>query len=226
MDLSAIKTGTRLELEIYDEAGERIVPSFKSKFISAIDEKKAVIDAPIYGGILYPVHVNSEMFVFFVTSTSYYGFKARITGRQKIDNTAILEIEQLTDIIRFQRRQYFRFECSVPLRYRIYSSIEKSNAEKPPMIDTFTSDLSGGGLRMKAKESIELNTLLECELKLGEEYNISFIGRVLRSEKRKTRDKYEYEIGITYKKIDNRSKERIIKYIFAEQTRMLRKGLK
>lgn len=226
MELIEIKTGTILELEVFNESGERINPTFKSKFINAIDDKKAVIDAPIYAGILYPVHINSEMFVFFITDKNFYRFRAKTVGRSKTDYSAFLEIEKLTDIIKVQRRQHFRFVCSVPVRYRIHNPNGKNKGKIKPMNDAYTGDLSGGGLLLKTDEKIDVNTLLECELKLNDEDIVDFIGKVVRSEKEALpNSNYKYKIGVEYKKIENRNKERIIKYIFSEQTRMLRKGL-
>jgi c-di-GMP-binding flagellar brake protein YcgR len=224
MKLSDLNLGLKFELEIYNELDEIIKPSFVSQLEMIIDENRALIAAPIHEGVIYPVRVGSIMNVFFIQNKEDYRFRAMVSSRGIKDNIAMLNIEIGSEIQRIQRRQFFRFECTVPIKYRIVDFLD-AEYEKAPFKKTSTRDMSGGGLCFAAEEKIEAGTIIECELSLFENKTISFFGKVLRSIIRENNKKGIYEIGIEFKKIENKDREALIGYIFLEQRNLRKKGL-
>ena len=87
----------------------------------------------------------------------------------------ILVVELMSDLKKFQRRQYFRLECTLDIEYR---RLEDSDVEKikedPELIrdimesEPFTSaivlDISGGGVRFASEEKLEpdLKRSVDC----------------------------------------------------------------
>ncbi|HHW47818.1 MAG TPA: flagellar brake protein [Clostridiaceae bacterium] len=225
MKLTDIRTGVKLELEIYNEFNEKIIPTFVSQFEHALDEKTAVIYAPISEGNIYPVRKGWVMYVYFLNEDNLYRFKAKVKGRRLKSNVALLLIELLDEIERIQRRQFYRFECTLPVKYRVVDSMQDAEENDPPFVESVTKDISGGGICIKVKESVPTGSLVECELDLKETHKIKFYGIVARVSMREDDPVYSHEIGVLFKQIEKRHKEEIIKYIFAEQRKLRKKGL-
>jgi len=225
MKLTEIKTGVKLELEVFNDYNEKIGPTFVSQFEHAIDEKTAVIYAPIFEGNIYPVRKGWRMNVYFLNEDSLYRFMAIVTGRKVKSNVALLLIELQEDIERIQRRQFFRFECTLPVKYRVVDFLQESEENKPPFVESVTKDISGGGVCIKIKDVIPAGSLIEGELELSRTRKIKFYGVVTRVSIREEDSVYTHEIGVLFKNIDKKHKEEIIKYIFAEQRKLRKKGL-
>ncbi|MCX8130304.1 MAG: flagellar brake protein [Clostridia bacterium] len=231
MKLTELTIGNKLELELYDNEGKTIKPTFVSELEWVEDENIAVIAAPIYEGIIYPVPIGTYMEVYFTRKyedsgrIEMYKFRAEVLGRKTIDNIAVLEVEILSEIEKIQRRQFFRFECSIPIKYRQAVSFISEHNKGIQYKKTYTRDISGGGLCFVTEEKLEMNKILEIELTLAEDDVRNFFGTIVRVIKLEDTDRHCYEIGILFRKIDNKDREAIIKFIFVEQRKLRKKGL-
>ncbi|MCX7922394.1 MAG: flagellar brake protein [Clostridia bacterium] len=222
-NINELEIGTKLELEICDNNDEKAGLSFVSEFEWAVDEKTAYIAAPIYEGTIYPIRIDSILSVCFINNGDLYVFKARVIDRTVKDNIALLKIQICSEFERIQRRQFYRFECYIPVRYREVKEV--ANNSEVPFTTSMTRDLSGGGLCIVTEKMMEHDTLLECELELGEANKVYFTGRVVRITEKEVKGKYKYSIGVLFHDIENRDRESIVSYIFKEQRKLRKKGL-
>ncbi|OPZ84169.1 MAG: Flagellar brake protein YcgR [Firmicutes bacterium ADurb.Bin419] len=143
--------------------------------------------------------------------------------RDSKHNLALLKVQTRGQFEKIQRREFFRFDCCIPVNYREFEFTEEKTDQDKKFMDTVTRDLSGGGLCMRLKEPVEVNKLLECELYIPD--RVSFIGRVVRFTKYDSlQGSYRYEIGVVFEKIDKIGREKVISYIFQEQRKLLKKG--
>ncbi len=226
MKLSEIKTGTKLELEAFNTLNEKIDIKFVSQFETAVNEDEFIIAAPIIEGNVYPIRKGWKLNLYFLVKDNLYRIEAEVTGRKTIKNIAYLSAIKIGEIERVQRRQFFRFECSLPVRYRVMDmEPDKNSPEETEFIKTITKDLSGGGVSLLLKERMEAGLLLECELWLTDTDKISFKGKVVRCSESEVNANYAYEAGIQFYDIDYQDKEKIIKHIFTEQRKLIKKGL-
>lgn len=228
MNITDLKAGTRLELEIRERDNEQEFRTFVSEFEWMQEDGALVIAAPIYEGNVYPVRIGTPMNVYFSQKdgekAGQFRFKARVTGRGVIQNLAMLKIVMDSRIESIQRRQYFRQECSAPIQFRVVDTMNPAMNKGIPFIASITRDLSGGGLCMYLEEKIDKDELVECELTLEEEI-VRFYGKVLRVTRLETEGKFKFEAGIAFRKIENKEREAVIKYIFKEQRKLRKKGL-
>jgi len=79
----------------------------------------------------------------------------------------------LSEIRKIQRRDFFRFDCSIPISYRVVEK-DRINILQRRFIKSYTRDISGGGVCIRLKERIETGELLECELFLNDFNKVSF----------------------------------------------------
>lgn len=225
MKLENIQIGTKLELEMHDESDKNVKVRLVSQLEDCMDNKTATIAAPVYCGELYSIHIGSIMDIFFLREDKLYRFKANVTAREKSGNIAMLRIERLDNIQNIQRRQFFRFDCTIPVNYRVIDKSNEPGKMTVPYNSSITKDLSGSGLCMLVEEKLDEHAQLDCELYLEPDLRINFTGKIIRISKCDFESKYKYEIGLTYKSIDNKDREAIVKYIFNEQRRLRKKGL-
>lgn len=225
MKISEIVTGSKLELDVYDEMNEKIDILFVSQFEWSHDEESAVIAAPIHEGIVYPIRIGAFITAYFYKKSDVFKFSGEVVERGIIDNISLLKINIKSEIFKIQRRQFFRFEYDFPVKFREVSSLNPEYNLKTPFVKTVTKDLSGGGLSIYAMEKIEMNKMVEVELEIQANQCVKFFGKIVRVSKLDHEDKYNYDLGVSYKKIENRDKEAIIKRIFIEQRKLRKKGL-
>ena len=229
MNFTELKIGTKLELELIIDTGAGPNHKLVSEFEWSTGETTAVIAAPIHEGVIYPVRMGTVMNVYFFRKinnlTDLYRFKARVTGRGTSENIAFLNIVTESGFEKIQRRDYFRFECSLAINYRVIDSLNDSVNEEIKLNKTITSDISGGGLCLLLEEAIESGKIVECRINTAPNKVVRFYGKVVKCEKRKFEGKFKYEAGVIYTKIEYKDREEIVKYIFSEQRKLRKKGL-
>lgn len=229
MELSDVGIGTKLELELYDNSGERLEPTLVSEFEWLETESVAVIAAPIFEGKVVPLQINSVMNIYFIKKdgglNNLYKFNAIILSRDVSENLHILTVEKQGDIVKVQRRNYFRLDCFAEVKYRVVGESEDEAEKESSYVRTLASNLSGGGISLMLEEKIEPGSILECEMFSDQMRMVKFYGRVVRFEDTGREGKYRYEAGIAYIEINDNDRETIVRYIFDEQRKLLKKGL-
>ena len=220
MDLLDYKISSLLRLEIYDDNGEYIDRDFVSQFEEAIDAYEAYIAVPIVEGVVYAVRVGWVITVYMQEGNSFYRFQARVTQRLQVDGRPLLRILRLSDIDAAQRRKYYRFKCSIPLKYRVISNDRRDlNA---PYADGKTADISGSGLCFTSEVELDIDSLIECELMIDGTpvYLVGQIKRCARNTEERI-DRFDYQIGVLFSEIEEQKREMIIRFIFYEERRQL-----
>lgn len=225
MKTTDIEIGTKLELELFNHLGEKRENNFISELEGMDADNIAIIAAPIREGILYPVSVGSKLTAYFILQGQLYMFEGRVITRGKIENIAILKVEVTSNIEKIQRREFFRFDCQLTVKYRACSIDNKGGDPKAPFKKSITRDISGGGLCFLGDEKIEKGQILECELYLDELKAIQFLGEVIRVSKNDDNTKHSLSFGVAYKDIKSTDREAVIGFIFDQQRNLRRKGL-
>ncbi|HPD00005.1 MAG TPA: PilZ domain-containing protein [Acetivibrio sp.] len=227
MRINELKIGLKLEVRLYSPRDIRTDTLLVSEFEWAENDKIFFIAVPIHRGRLYPIHIGTQMEVIFIMHDNLYSFIAKVLDRCIKNRISLLKMEALTQIRKIQRREFFRFECALPIGYRLVETQEHGDSENSDkeFIKTYTRDLSGGGVCIRLKEEVDYGAIIECELLLNDINRIRFIGRVVRFT---TYDSpvgmYKYEIGVFFEKISEKDRERVVSHIFQEQRRLIKKG--
>ena len=224
--IEKVLTGTRLELEVYTDKENKIDINFVSMFEQMLDEQYVLISAPLHEGSLYPIRVGWAIDVYFFHDEKLYMFESRVIDRPIKSNMSFLKLEMTSSTKHIQRRDYFRFKCTLPIEYRKvdYSCLQVQKDENP-FNKSLTKNLSGGGVCIFLNESIDIHQLVECRIKLEDNKVISFLGRIIRIRKLEQAGKYQYETGVAFEIIENNDKEAIIKYIFKQERKLRSKGI-
>lgn len=229
--------GQKVELEtvtriIADGEPQQIRKVYSSKIFDIQTPERLEILMPYEQRKLVLLPVDTEYTMYFYVENAIMECAARIVDRYKTSNTYILVVELLTPLRKYQRREYYRYSCALPIEIRELSEQEHSLLDTPVM--SFNSelpvekgvivDISGGGLRFLCAKKYAAGSLLYCKYSLADgeeakEYEI--VGKILHAMPVEKRPGY-FEHRIQYHNMDNRKREDIIRFIF-EQERKNRK---
>ena len=223
MDLRDYGIGSRLALDVYDDLGMLIRKEFISQFEEALDEYEAYIAMPIVEGVIYVVRPGWRITVYMQQENTLYRFSANVIDRRIEGGRHIMKIVRISEIDEAQRRKYYRFRCSLPVRYRILESVHSDS--DTGFKQGVTADLSGVGMCLRLREEVNVNSILECEVLFGDAALV-LIGNIVRRSKMNTTEEnptvFEYEAGILFSDINEHDRDFIIKFIFEEQRRQLK----
>ena len=198
------------------------------------DETKMSIAMPIKEGRAIPLAVGSRYDAYFYTKKGIYASVVTITDRFRTSTLFVLVIELQTQLKKFQRRQYYRFDTIFNLDYVILNEEEQKLAvEKQIIPESFpteriirgtTMNISGGGMKFSGSQ-------LKPEDKLWLEFSIAVnecmkrfrvIAHVVESTASANKAGL-YVNRIEFEVIPKTDQETLIRYIFEEE-RKLRKN--
>lgn len=250
MQKRVINIGDRIDMTHLKSAVRRKLS--ENTYVSSIldyDGKRALrISAPMFESRLIPVQVGDEYEFCIYTSTELYKTKARIVRRFREGKVFVVDVEMLTPLEKFQRRQFFRLDCTIKMRYRIISEEEKAlrdfirthefeDAETMEMYLTklesylgdwdrgMLTDISGGGVRFQCSKRIEPNRIVEVSFPLKfEERTVSFccMAKVVAVADISFDGMSEIELRCEFYEIEKEKQELVVKYVFEEQRRRIK----
>nr|MBP3598259.1 flagellar brake protein [Eubacterium sp.] len=238
IELTHVRSATRRKLEEH---------TYTSQLLEYDGLRTAKISMPISGGKIIPLEVNDEYALCFFSSSALYRCRARVIERRREENVYVLMMEFMSLPKKYQRRQFYRLDCTLSVRYRVISDEEKTlrdflatNQFEDPALeeayekkldefsrdwqDALMTDISGGGVRFQCQQIVEPGVFVEIAIPLTfDAKNIPFKGiakvvsRVDLPGENISEERCEFE------DISKQDRELIVKYVFEEQKRRLRK---
>lgn len=220
-----ISIGTRLELEMLNNNGERIGNLFISQLLEHQDDGMMVISAPISGSrvIFVPDGITLRL-AFIHQIQGLLGFTAEVVSREYRGKVAVLIIRPDMEISKIQRRMHYRLEIVLDATIR---SAEENDVpkgtEKPEPALAYTKNISGSGACIVTETDFPKNTSILVELKLTDGTLINAKGVIVRKEMIDVRKGRSYELGVIFIEISNKDQNALIKFIFEQQRLLLKK---
>ena len=235
-----IQEGCKLELQALERSktlgADAPKKTYVTKLYEIVTDDTMEVLMPMEQGKLILLSVDQEFDCVFYGQNSLYQCVVRISDRYKSNNVYILLLEIVSNLRKYQRREYYRFSCVLEMGSR---NLEKDELEvleeKPnalpipekaiPMKNSVIVDISGGGLRFISSEKYDPESFIYCSYNLiinGEKKKYEVVGKVLASKELENR-RGTYEHRVQYYKMDSKTREEIIKYIFEEERKSRRK---
>ena len=211
--------------EYYD-----VTQTYRTRVYDLLSEDVVSIEMPTEKTKLILLPVGEDFDLCFYTAKGLYQCYARVRDRYKTSNVYILEMALTTNLRKFQRREYYRFNCVLDMKARGLSHDEEKQITEHEVefIDTdmllddgVIVDISGGGARFISNSKYEVDSLILFKFKLDiddSSRDYSLIGKVVASDRPEARDSYENRIKFVG--IKNKDRESIIKYIFEEERKI------
>lgn len=218
-----------------DKLGKEPVITYVSQVYDILSEDEMKIAMPILEGKIIPLPVNGRYDLCFYTSNGLYQCRATITDRYKEDSLYVLQIEITSDLKKFQRRQYFRLQCTMDIRYKVLSKEEiisivsdkdRLNEFLQAEMDSGVAlDISGGGIRFTSKLQHNPGDCVMVILKMqqGKEYESCALSGTILSSNHVLHRSDIFEHRVEYSHLQGNVRENLIKFIFEEERRMRQK---
>lgn len=183
-------------------------------------EEELMATLPTFEGRPILVNPGDRVRVYYFREEGGFCYQGEITKRLKIENASIVGIRQTSRIKRIQRREFYRLEILLPVKYKVLG--EKEGPEIPFHMG-YCTNISGGGLRLNSDHRLEIDTMVECIITLCDGECIRVKGKVVRSELAQDLE-YKYVSGISFQDIADRIQDLLVKYIFKKQRELRQKG--
>lgn len=250
MQKIVINIGDRIEMCHVKSASRRKLSEYKyaSMLLDYDGMRQAKISMPIHEGRVVPLELEDEYDLCFFAAAGLYRCRAKVTKRFREGKMYVLLMEFLSMPKKYQRRQYYRLDCMQEVRFRVVSDEEKTlmdfitaaqfeedavrEAYENKLAEferewqkAFLTDISGGGVRLQCVSDVEPGKLVEVSIPLQMEQGIiafKAMARVVANVKIKN-GKKDSELRCEFEDIGREKREQVVKYVFEEQKRRLRK---
>lgn len=242
--------GDRVELtQMKSAVGYKVSNrKYRSQLLDFDGIRVAKISMPIYENKLIPLEIGDDYKLCFFTEAGLYECKGTVTKRYIENKIHVVDIFFLSDLKKCQRRKFYRLDCMFPIRFRLLSDVElkllermkeepwTNDKEKEQYLQALekipkeweegtVSDLSGGGMRFHANKELKPKTIVEVMLPLSLQSGIvplTFKMETIACIHSKG-SKVAYEIRGQFHDVKDLEREMVIKYVFDEQRRRMRK---
>lgn len=242
--------GDRIELTHLSSATHRTLSenNYNSQLLDFDEVDMVKLSMPIFENRIIPLEVGDEYQLCFYTENGLYQCRARVENRYKEKNMHMMDMRLLSQIRKFQRRNFYRLDCEMDIKYRTLEAEEQKVlqqlADKWPSSkeleegivepldpmefvwnEGVVADLSGGGVRFRCKNEIKKGMVIEIIVHLAfqnESMPVHFLLRVISCERAEI-DRNTYEIRGMFEYLNEREREIIVQYVFEEQRRRIRK---
>ena len=210
---------------------------YVSQIYEVVDETRVKVGMPIENGHIVALSPNTRLDACFFTAKGLYHGRVIGVERMREHNIYVMVVELQYELKKFQRRQYYRLNCTMDLLHRPMEEeeqelfINKGMAPDDSNIVGFKNgialDFSGGGIRFISQEKYNKEDLIVIRLKISydDEYKIySVVSRVISSIPAKNgRENIEHRVEFV--DLDSKIREVIISYIFREERKQRQKSL-
>lgn len=215
-------------MAITEENTEPKYNIYLSKISQMLDEDQIEILMPIEQSrmVLLPRNVIGSLVVY--TSNGLYQCDVKVGERYKKDNIYLQVLELVSGIKKYQRREFYRYNCTIPVFSRVLTEEELKSMvwdETQKGIEGSTLDIGGGGIRYMVSEQMTSGEHVICFLKLEIKNSIKEVqalGKIL--SVRPVKDSNLFEVRVQFEKISNAAREQIIQYIFEDERKRRKKN--
>jgi len=194
-----------------------------------------ILSAPTFRGAVIPLRANDKVQMIYYRASGQYSCIIEVAKRLMEKGMPLVEAELRSPISKYQRREFVRFDTLLPvtvielvsaekvknmtLKKALQSVADRKYSVMPAFSEPIlgmTMDISGGGARVSSPIEFEADTILECEFTLRDDLSATAEALVLRCDTVDSKD-YPFQMTLKFVLIEEKSRKKIIKYIFDEQ---------
>ncbi|MCR4716928.1 MAG: PilZ domain-containing protein [Lachnospiraceae bacterium] len=201
--------------------GER-KPVYLSQIVDIENSTQLKIIMPTLGTRVVPLEANKRFNCTFYTSKGLYAGDFVVIERSRDGSMPVIKLEIRTALKKVQRREYYRYDCMLPMKYRIANKDEKISLEELKELQWFDGvvvDLSGGGMRFVVPASIPKDAYAQFKLVLeikGAYKEFYLYGDII-SARVSPNNNRVFECRTQFMKITEAERDQIIGYIFEQE---------
>ncbi len=238
MITDVLKVGDKVEIRVLQEVlrGYEVSDKmhiYRSKIFDITGEDEIVMAMPVEASkvILLPKEIRYDLSFF--AEKGLYNCSAEVKGRYKEGNLYSVSMRLLSPLKKLQRRKFFRLDCLVDFSYFVLYDEEEKNLADPYAAHEYhlrrypddnrrtgvIVDISGGGIRTITTEQLPMDGEILAFFRVnmgGIELPFVTFAHVVKNKVLDTHPR-RYESGLEYRRIDERIREAIVRYVFQEE---------
>lgn len=231
-----LKLGDRIEIRPVDYMITHNRTVYLSQITEIHSDTRLEITMPTVKSRMVLLQVGHEYETIYITSEGLFHAKISVRERCRDNNIYTAIIDFTTPLEKHQRREYFRYICNLDV-----ATVELTESEAREFIRTLSPesfetsatplkgvvlDIGGGGVRFVVPNPLkeDARVLLHFKLKIENELrDFTVLGSVVKITEMPIKPKlYEHRVGFTH--IDLQDRELIVKYVFEEERKLLKKN--
>ncbi len=195
---------------------------YLSQIVDIENSTQLKIMMPTLGTRVVPLEVNKRFTCTYYTSKGLYAGDFVVIERLREGSMPVLKLEVRTPLKKVQRREYYRYDCMLPMKYRIANKDEKITEEQLKDLEWFDGvvvDLSGGGMRFVVPGSLPKDSYVQFKLVLeikGEYKEFYLYGDII-SSRTSPNNPRVLECRTQFSTITEAERDKIVGYIFEQE---------
>lgn len=225
--------GCKLELNEVTANKEKETVTYLSQIYDIDgDANRVSIAMPYNEGRMVVLSLGMRLDAYFYSKAKMYHSRVKVVDRYKTNNLFVLVVELETALKKVQRRQFFRYDVVMPVRYmkldKDSGAVYDRLGELPDtvldgkLMDGQTINISGGGMKF-AGMKFEKGDRVYIEL----EYMLGMVGQKLKVaagvidsvNPQGRRDIFHNRVS--FENIKNDDREALIRFIFEEERKRM-----
>jgi c-di-GMP-binding flagellar brake protein YcgR len=215
----ALKINVLVDVIVDDGNNQQI---YRSR-VEGLDKDTITLANPIKDSVVIPLRVGQVVNITFLDDTAIYSFESVIVSRHSGNvPTIIIKYPKPDAVKRTQRRNFVRFYARLNISFNLITEYITDYSQ------TFTGetiDISGGGLMMATDTKVPKEEMIDVQLKLSSDNVVSAVGRVVRLTDRNESGNPRYLLGLVFDVIEEKDRDKIIRFIFEKQRELRQRGL-
>lgn len=171
------------------------------------------ISLPVKDGVYMTPQSGEILQLIYYSDTHVFKVDAVVIGRTIENAVPLLILGEFKNIMKIQRRQFVRVSAALNMKFAkvTYNEIDDvTDYIDENIYKGILLDISGGGFRLGTTKKLNLKEIIEADL-IIENDRIKVLGEIVRVEKQKDN---MYYCGVRFINIDERTRDKIIKFIF------------
>lgn len=242
-----VSVGDKIDLiKIKSSLEDNVVArQYTSQMIDYLEEDKVKIAMPIESSRVIPLDIGDTYQLCFYTERGLYQCNAEIMDRCKDENVYILVVKFISQLEKFQRREFYRLDCILDIDYRVVKQEEiiytkqlsqdefSSQEERDHCFNSLNqlqtdwhpatiTNISGGGARFNSKnphnkgDEIYINILLKTS---AGDKDFEMKANIISSIPITNKPGF-FENRVEFSEIELEERETIIKFVFEEERKI------
>lgn len=244
-----IQIGDKVNLlKVKKKQEDDVTIEYVSQVLEFTEDNKIKIAMPIQNGRVIPLNVDEQYYMRFYSKKGLYQCKGVILDRYKEENVFILIVRYISDLEKFQRREYYRLEHILDINYRVVTReeeiyekwiredqfdrpedrkecIEKLKILQAAWEPATITDISGGGARFNSMHPTDPEKKIVIAFLFyvnGKGYDYRLKAVVISCEPLVNRQGV-YENRVKFIELELEKRETLIKFIFEEERKIRKK---
>lgn len=215
MQVKSISEGSKLEIIDQQKNGNK--HTYYSVITNIIDANTLEIQAPLEKGVVISLDKGKDYECYFISLHGLFRCQVGLESRYREGGLHFLRMKIKSQIVKHQRREFYRLDDIFDFRYFNHESDQWQKAT--------SLDISGSGIRCIIHEDLAKKTRILCDLNFEIDkkgYHVSNLAEVIETRPLSISDK-RYESRWMFVDIPSNQQDIIIKYIYDEQRRRRKK---